>query len=140
MSSLPLAGVACALAAALLGAGWQLATRHGVTTTLGPWDLACLRYGVPALVLLPLWLRTGLKPRGMGGLALALLVAGGGLPFGLLVVGGAQYAPAAHLGVFMAGTMPLFTALLAWIVDREPVASAWRGSRQRRPQVPGEAT
>ena len=47
-------GTVAAIAAALLGVGWQLLTRHGVTTTLGPLDLAWLRYGVPALVLLPL--------------------------------------------------------------------------------------
>lgn len=115
-------GIACALLAAVLGTGWQLATRYGVTSTLGPWEIAVLRYGVPALVLLPVWIRVGLKPASMRWPHLVLLVAGGGLPFGLLVVSGAQFAPAAHLGVFMAGTMPLFTALLAWAVERDRVS------------------
>ena len=115
-------GMGCALAAALLGTGWQLATRYGVTSTLGPWEIAVLRYAVPAAVLLPLWARIGWKPAGMRWTHLLLLVAGGGLPFGLLVVSGAQFAPAAHLGVFMAGTMPVFTAALAWAIEREPVA------------------
>lgn len=114
-------GLMAALAAALIGSGWQIASRHGVTTTLGPLELAVLRYGVPALVLLPLLLQTGLFPRGLPRRRLGLLVLGGGLPFGLLVLAGAQWAPAAHMGVFMAGSVPLFTALGARLVQAEPI-------------------
>lgn len=48
-------------------------------------------------------------------LARVLLVIGGGLPFGLLVLAGAQWAPASHMGIFMAGSLPLFTAIGAWL-------------------------
>lgn len=104
-------GVLAALAAALVGSGWQIVTRHGVTTSLGPVELAVLRYGVPALVLAPLWCRRTGWPAAMSLGRLALLVLGGGLPFGLLVLAGARWAPAAHMGIFMAGCMPLFVAL-----------------------------
>lgn len=109
-------GLLAALAAALIGSGWQIASRHAVTTTLGPLELAVLRYGVPALVLAPLLWRTGLCPRGVPLWRLACMVAGGGLPFGLLAFGGVQWAPAAHMGMFLAGSVPLFTALGAWMV------------------------
>jgi drug/metabolite transporter (DMT)-like permease len=115
-------GLLAALAAALIGSGWQIASRHGVTTTLGPLEIAVLRYGVPALVLLPLLLQTGLFPPGLPRRRLGLLVLGGGLPFGLLVLAGAQWAPAAHMGVFMAGSVPLFTALGARLVHGERIA------------------
>lgn len=108
-------GLLAALAAALIGSGWQIASRHAVTTTLGPLELAVLRYGVPALVLAPLLWRTGLLPRGVPRWRLACMVAGGGLPFGLLAFGGVQWAPAAHMGIFLAGSVPLFTALGAWV-------------------------
>ena len=36
-------GFFAALAAALVGSTWQLISRHGVTTTLGPLDIALLR-------------------------------------------------------------------------------------------------
>jgi drug/metabolite transporter (DMT)-like permease len=119
-------GAVAALAAALLGSSWQIASRHGVTTSLGPLELALLRYGVPTLLLAPWWLlrsrpRTG-PPRRLPPLALAVAIAGGGLPFGLLALGGAQWAPAAHMGIFMAGAMPVFTALGAWLVLREPLS------------------
>lgn len=117
-------GLLAALAAALIGSGWQIASRHAVTTTLGPLELAVLRYGVPAVVLLPLLWRTGLLPQSVSGLRLACLVAGGGLPFGLMALAGAQWAPAAHMGIFLAGSVPLFTALGARAMhgDRLPWA------------------
>lgn len=123
MQANPWIGGLAALAAAVLGAGWQLASRYGVTTTLGPAELAWLRYALPALLLLPVLLRGG-WPRVSWRLA-AVLGATGGLPFGLLVLAGAQRAPAAHLGIFMAGSMPLFTALGCWLVLKEPVRG-WR--------------
>ncbi len=115
----PWVGWLAALAAALIGSGWQLASRHGVTTTLGPIELAVLRYAIPALVLAPLWLRRGGWPVGLPRLRCALLVLCGGLPFGLVVLAGAQWAPAAHMGVFVAGSLPVFTALGGWLVAGE---------------------
>jgi drug/metabolite transporter (DMT)-like permease len=104
--------VLAALVATLIASSWQLASRHGVTTNLGPLDLALMRYGIPALLLCPLHFRKGFEvPKGAPRIALVLLVLGGGLPFGLLVLAGARWAPASHIGVFMAGSIPLFTAL-----------------------------
>lgn len=114
-------GLLAALAAAVIGSAWQLVSRHGVTTTLGPMDLALMRYCIPALLLAPLWLgRKRIAPKASR-LVLALLVIGGGLPFGLLVLAGAQWAPASHMGIFMAGSLPLFTAIGAWIHTRQKV-------------------
>lgn len=122
MSRSTFLGLLAALAAALIGSGWQITSRHGVTTTLGPAELAVLRYGVPALLLLPVLLRfTGLLPAGLPRARLAMLVVGGGFPFGLMVMAGAQWAPAAHIGVFASGTLPLFTALGARWVDGTPI-------------------
>jgi drug/metabolite transporter (DMT)-like permease len=110
MQRILLPGVLAAAAAALIGAGWQIATRHGVTTTLGPLELAWLRYALPALLLAPqLWRQPW--PSHLRPLHAAVLVTCGGLPFGLLVLAGARQAPAAHIGVFMAGAMPVFTVL-----------------------------
>ena len=114
-----LTGLLAALAASFIGSAWQLVSRHGVTTTLGPIDLALLRYGIPALLLMPLWFgRERIAPKASLPV-LAVLVAGGGLPFGLLVLAGAQWAPASHMGIFMAGSLPLFTAIGAWLHKRQ---------------------
>jgi drug/metabolite transporter (DMT)-like permease len=114
-------GIAAGLASTLIAAAWQIATRYGVTSSLAPVDLAFLRYTVPALLLLPVLWRHGLVPKNAHHGWYALLIAGGGLPFGLLAMTGAVYAPAAHMGVLLAGTMPLFTAALFFVVSHERV-------------------
>lgn len=113
-------GLLMGLAAALIGGGWQVATRLATTTAIAPADLALLRYGVPALLLWPLLLRGGgLWPAGVPRPLLALLVCCAGLPFGLVAMTGASLAPAAHMGVFMAAGSPLIAAALAWGLWRE---------------------
>lgn len=92
---------------------WQLATRWGVTTTLTPLDLALFRYGVPGLVLAPLLWRRGVVAKDHPLWLTALIVIGAGLPFGLFAMAGAQFAPAAHMGALLPGSMPLFVAALS---------------------------
>ncbi|WP_300302139.1 EamA family transporter [Ferrovibrio sp.] len=46
-------GFAAAIGACVIGAGWQVATRLGTTTTLAPVDLALLRYCIPAVLQAP---------------------------------------------------------------------------------------
>ena len=116
-------GMAMALAAALIGGGWQVATRHATTSSIAAQDLVILRYGIPALVLLPLLVRSGLllpfkvvdpqRPARSWQSSL-LLVCGAGLPFGFVAMSGSQLAPASHMGVLMAGASPLIAAGLVW--------------------------
>ncbi len=108
-------GLAAGLAAAAIGASWQVATRFGVTAVFAPIDLAVLRYGVPALVLLPLLLRRGLWPTQAPVWLVAPIVLGAGLPFGLVAMVGAGYAPVAHMGALLPATMPIYTAATAAI-------------------------
>jgi drug/metabolite transporter (DMT)-like permease len=127
-SALPgatLLGLAAGLSCALIGGSWQVVTRQSTTGSLGPGDLVWLRYVIPALVLLPLTWRMGLLPSGVPRRRVALMVLGSGLPFGLLAMTGSRYAPAAHMGVLMAGAAPLFTALFAWLLFSEQ-PDRWR--------------
>jgi drug/metabolite transporter (DMT)-like permease len=116
------AGVAAACAVLLIGAGWQIATRWGVTTSLHPVDLALLRYGIPGLVLLPIALKHGLLPQSVPFPVLAAIVIGGGLPFGLLGIGGSVFAPVAHMGVFVPGSVALAVALLTMVMLKQPMS------------------
>lgn len=50
-----------------------------------------------------------------------------GLPYGLLATTGSRYAPAVHMGVLMAGAMPLFTALFAWLLLPWLAWLLWQG-------------
>lgn len=112
-------GLLAGVASALIGGLWQVVTRQSTTTTLAPTDLALLRYLIPTLLLWPLWRRTGLLPHGVPRHLLLGMVLGAGLPFGLLAMSGTRFAPAAHMGVLMAGASPLFAALFAWALWRD---------------------
>ncbi|NNF77337.1 MAG: DMT family transporter, partial [Rhizobiales bacterium] len=70
------------------------------------------------------WLKSGLKPRGVAWPLIAFIVAGAGLPFYLAIATGLQLAPAAHAGMLLPGTMPLFVALIALLLLGEKFG--WR--------------
>ncbi len=125
-----LAGVAAALLTVTIWSGWVVGTRHAVTSGLDPAAVGLLRFGLPALVFAPWWLRRGLLPRGVAPFALAMMVAGAGAPFLMLAASGMQFAPAADVGALLPGTMPLFAALIGW---------ALLGERQTRLRVAGFA-
>jgi drug/metabolite transporter (DMT)-like permease len=126
MSPSTLAGVLAGCAAALIGGGWQVMTREATTRAgLAPADLALLRYCIPALLLLPVLWPMLPRLRGLRWPPLAFMLAGGGLPFGLMAMGGTRFAPAAHMGVLVAGASPLMAAALAWLLWRERIAG-WR--------------
>ncbi|MBV2185746.1 MAG: DMT family transporter [Rhizobium sp.] len=105
-------GAASALSVVLIWAAWLVSTRHSVGTSLSALDLSLLRYGVPALLLSPCWLRTGLWPKATPKWALVLMVLGSGAPFFQLVGFGMKATPASAAGVLLPGVMPLAAALI----------------------------
>ncbi len=109
-------GAASALSVVLIWAAWLISTRHSVGTTLSALDLSLLRYGVPALLLSPFWLRTGLLPKGTPAWTLVLMVLGSGAPFFQLVGFGMRATPASAAGVLLPGVMPLAAALIGILV------------------------
>lgn len=110
-------GAAAALATVLLWAAGLVATRFGVTGSLSFWDVIFLRLALPALLLLPVLLRFVRRPQAVTGegrlLWVVVMILGAGLPFMLIGSGGMVFAPAAHAGALMPGSMPLFAALFA---------------------------
>lgn len=113
-----LIGWLAVLATVTIWAVWAVATRHAVTHDLPPSAIGLLRFGVPALLLLPFAWRSGLFPKGLE-LPKALGLLGSGAPFFLIVALGMQFAPAAEIGPLLPGTMPLFVALIGWLVFGE---------------------
>lgn len=117
-----LVGIAAALLAVAVWAGWIVATRHATATVALPaaW-LAVLRFLPPAVLLAPVWLKHGLLPRGVSLWLVAAMVAGSGAPFFLVVAAGLARVPAAEAAVLLPGTMPLCVAILAALVLRERI-------------------
>ena len=86
--------------------------RLGLRTSLTPWDIAALRFGVAGVLMLPYVLSKGLALERLGWIGLAAIVLGGGAHV-LLANAGLLFAPAAHAGALFPGVMPLMVAILA---------------------------
>ena len=118
-----LRGALYGLAAVSIWSGWIVVARLGLRTSLTPWDIAALRFGVAGLLLLPYVMRRGLAFERLGWIGLAAIVIGGGAPV-LLANAGLLFAPAAHAGALFPGVMPLAVALLAAAILHEPFTDA----------------
>jgi drug/metabolite transporter (DMT)-like permease len=118
-----LRGALCGLAAVSIWSGWIVVARLGLRTSLTPWDIAALRFGVAGLLLLPYVVSKGLAVDRLGWVGLAAIVFGGAAPV-FLANAGLQFAPAAHAGALFPGVMPLMVALLAAAFLREQLTTA----------------
>src|SRR5204863_3861017 len=92
-------------------------------SSLTPWDIAGLRFGVAGLLMLPLVFAKGIAFDRLGWTGLAGIVLGGAAPV-FLANWGLTFAPAAHAGALFPGVMPLMVALLAAVFLREPFTAA----------------
>ncbi|WP_186294447.1 DMT family transporter [Bradyrhizobium guangdongense] len=114
-----LQGALCGIAAVSIWSGWIVVARLGLRTSLTPWDIAALRFGVAGVLLLPYVWRRGLAIDRLGWSGLVAIVLGGAAPV-FLANAGLLFAPAAHAGAFFPGVMPLMVALLAAGLLQEP--------------------
>ena len=97
-------------------------TRYGVTTTLSPYDITALRFACAGLLLAPVVYRRGWGIRQVGLSKWLVIVCCAGVPYVLIASSGLQFAPAAHAGALVPGTMPLWAALLAMFFLKEKIA------------------
>jgi drug/metabolite transporter (DMT)-like permease len=113
-----LQGALYGLAAVSIWSGWIVVARLGLRTSLTPWDIAALRFGVAGILLLPYVFKNGLAIDRLGRVGLAAVVLGGAAPV-FLANSGLLFAPAAHAGALFPGVMPLMVALLAAALLKE---------------------
>lgn len=113
------AGYAGAVVTVLIWATWVLATRHTAATPLGTVDIGLIRYGVPAILLAPIWLKTGLLPKGVPLKLVVVMVAGAGALFFQVTAAALHVTPAAPGGILLGGSMPLATAVIGIVLFGE---------------------
>lgn len=118
-----LRGALYGLGAVSIWSGWIVVARLGLRTSLTPWDIAALRFGVAGLLLFPYVVAKGLALERLGWTGLAAIVLGGAAPV-FLANTGLLFAPAAHAGALFPGVMPLMVALLAALILRERFTTA----------------
>ena len=121
-------GAAWAMAALLIWSGWFVVTRLSITRELGIHDVAVLRLGVGALVLLPAFLRSAHTIPGTAWREGVVLSACWGAPFVLLISWGVQLSSAAHAAAVTPSMMPVFAGVIGWAVLRtRPGRLQWTG-------------
>lgn len=104
------------LAAVSIWASWIVAVRLGIRTSLTPWYILAIRFGVAGLILLPYLRKKGLALDRLGGLGLAAIFVGGGAPMVVASYGGLAFAPAAHAASLCTALIPLCVGILAAVV------------------------
>ena len=126
MKSEYIRGALYGLAAVIIWAGFIVVSRLGVRTSLTPWDIAAVRFGVAGSLLLPYVMSKGFALERLGWIGLSAIVIGCGAPMVLLVNAGLLFAPAAHAGALFPGAMPLMVAILAAAILKEAFTSRKR--------------
>lgn len=115
-------GTVWAIAGISIWASWMVLTRLDLLTSgLNVFDIVAIRFATAGAILLPIVLRHGLIARSVGPGGTLLMASGSGMPYVLLGAAGLLFAPAAHAGPLIPGTMPLFAAVLSFLVLKETV-------------------
>jgi drug/metabolite transporter (DMT)-like permease len=112
-------GALYGLSAVCIWAAFIVVSRLGVSTSLTPWDVAAIRFGVAGVLLTPYLLNKGLARDRLSWIGMAAIAIGCGAPMVLLVNVGLLFAPAAHGGALFPGVMPLMVAILASVILKE---------------------
>lgn len=114
-------GILCGLLTAIIWGVQSVVSRHAMLIDLTPADVTILRFVSAAAVLLP-WALKHMRPFPVGSLgwprawAMALLI---GPLYSLILVAGASFAPALHSSIISPGLIPVFTALLIFLLTGE---------------------
>lgn len=113
------------MAALFWGLWFPLARTALRSDDLSSADLAFLRFLTPAVLLLPVVLRHGLKAGKAGWAGSIVMTMAVGFPYPLFIAIGLEFAPAAHGALFVPGTFPVTTAIAGFLLLRDPIG--WRG-------------
>lgn len=112
------AGYFLAAVTLLIWASFVVVSRVGGQSPLTVFDIAALRIATAALVLAPWWVPRLLRPqeRRLRWHQSVLFAGLAGIGYPLLAYAGVTFAPASHGAVLISGVLPLFTAVLAWML------------------------
>jgi drug/metabolite transporter (DMT)-like permease len=116
-------GVIAGLLGISLYAGQFVVTRWSIQRTLTLWDVAALRFAVAGALMLPLFVRYGVRDAAGIGWRRAIVVGiTVGAPYTLVLFAGLTMAPAAHGAVIVSGGTPIMSALLLSLWFGEPLS------------------
>jgi drug/metabolite transporter (DMT)-like permease len=119
-----LSGLGWAFVAITVWSGSLVMLRLGVTTSLNAYDLTALRFGVAALIFVPIMLRSGIGTRQIGQISLVAMVLAFGAPYVLFISMAMETAPASAAGALNPGVMAIVSVVLGWIVFGDKIGTA----------------
>ncbi|MBB5514959.1 drug/metabolite transporter (DMT)-like permease [Rubricella aquisinus] len=97
-------------------ASYLVVTRAAVLTELNAVDIGLLRFIPAAILFAPIWLRTGLLPKGTHPREIVSVALLGGFGFVLLLSIGMVYAPVADSVIFAPSMLPLYVGILSFFL------------------------
>ncbi|WP_133012336.1 DMT family transporter [Marinomonas flavescens] len=112
-------GLLAAFITACIWASWLVSVKMGSQSALTTFDLALMRYGIPALVLFPFLFRSRRLLIKVPKWTLLGITLGAGVPFFFLSSAGMHFAPVSHAGLLIPGMFPLFVSAIAVLVFKE---------------------
>lgn len=114
-------GVLSALLVVVIWSSWLIAVRYSSDSVLQTFDLALMRYAIPALILSPFVWKARKQIVKTPIVYHLGLILGAGIPFFFLSATGLHYAPVVHAGLLIPGTFPVFVTLIAILFFNEPI-------------------
>jgi len=118
MSNSKFAGVCAGFGITLIWSSWILATRLGLRTEISVYDLLALRFFVACALAVPILWYLGTW-KGLSPARYIIVAILGGLPQNILTYEAVARSPAGVVSVFMYGTAPIMTALIAYLFWRK---------------------
>ncbi|MDP6343740.1 MAG: DMT family transporter, partial [Alphaproteobacteria bacterium] len=117
-------GAGAGVLAALIWGGYFPVSRLVLRdSALSPEDVAFLRFCIAGVVFLPVLLRHGLKAGRAGWLGSVILTLTVGFPYAFAMALGLGFAPASHGAISVPGMFPVLTAILGFLVLRDPLGA-----------------
>ena len=112
----------------IVWAGFALSIRAIGASPLSTADAALCRFAIPAFLLLTFLPSRWQAIRRVAPRDVAMVLAGGGLPFFWIAAAGGAETSAAHVGALIAGTVPVSLALLySLFAGVRPTRRRWQG-------------
>ncbi|NVC61550.1 DMT family transporter [Vibrio sp. 05-20-BW147] len=107
----------------LLWSGFFLSLKGGANSLLQPADIALCRFLIPALLLLPMLMKSHSEVNAVPLRYWLGMFVGSGLPYLLVASSAMHYVPVSHGSALVPGTLPLFVTSIAVILFKQPLST-----------------
>jgi drug/metabolite transporter (DMT)-like permease len=112
-------GYLAAIITVSIWAAFLVGTRFAITKNFSVEEILVLRLLPAAMIMAPLMLQLGILPPGNNLITRIIFALGASALFPFVLSVGLYYSPASNAGALAPGTLPFWTALIAYLIVRE---------------------